>query len=94
MKKFKRSYQDQESWHARCQARLGSKYDKGNYPSVDDVEKNLNIHHSMDAFGDFSKSGGAFLDPETLATLKKQQKRLNSNYSGELKRKWMRFPPS
>ena len=74
MKKFKRSYKDQESWHARCQARLGSKYDKGNYPSVDDVEKNLNIHHSMDAFGDFSKSGGAFLDPETLSTLKKQQK--------------------
>ena len=74
MKKFVREYEDQTTWQARQQARMGKKYDPEVYPSVDEVKDGLTVLHSMDSFGDIKYSGGAFLDVETMALLEKQQK--------------------
>ena len=74
MKKFVREYEDQTTWQARQQARMGKKYDPDVYPSVDEVKEGLTVLHSFDAFGDIKKSGGAFLDVETMALMEKQQK--------------------
>jgi len=73
MKKFMREYEDQTAWQARQQARMGKKYDASVYPSVDEVKEGLTVLHSFDAFGDIKKSGGAFLDVETMALMEKQQ---------------------
>tara|TARA_Y100000310_G_scaffold326104_1_gene390531 strand:+ start:498 stop:1433 length:936 start_codon:yes stop_codon:yes gene_type:complete len=73
MKLFKRAYQDQQNWMGRQQQRMGKKFDAGNYPSVQDVDDGMTVLHSFDAFGDIKKSGGAFLDVETMALMQKQQ---------------------
>ncbi|SVC33171.1 uncharacterized protein METZ01_LOCUS286025, partial [marine metagenome] len=74
MKLFKRAYEDQTTWMGRQQSRMGKKFDSANYPSIKDVKDGMTVLHSFDAFGDIKKSGGAFLDVETMALMEKQQK--------------------